>query len=69
MKRIKMEEKTIAVCGGGGWRGEGGEEEREKNGEREQRVHKRRQGVSFPVEPDGANGQLVAFRDEFRGPY
>lgn len=66
MKRIKMEEKTIAV---GGWRGEGGEEEREKNGEREQRVHKRRQGVSFPVEPDGANGQLVAFRDEFRGPY
>lgn len=68
MKRIKMEEKTIAVWGGG-WRGEGGEEEREKNGEREQRVHKRRQGVSFPVEPDGANGQLVAFRDEFRGPY
>lgn len=68
MKRIKMEEKTIAV-GVGGWRGEGGEEEREKNGEREQRVHKRRQGVSFPVEPDGANGQLVAFRDEFRGPY
>lgn len=63
MKRIKMEEKTIAVGGGGG------EEEREKNGEREQRVHKRRQGVSFPVEPDGANGQLVAFRDEFRGPY
>lgn len=42
---------------------------REKDGEREQRVHKRRQGVSFPVEPDGANGQLVAFRDECRGPY
>lgn len=22
----------------------------------------------LPVEPDGANGQLVAFRDDFRGP-
>lgn len=67
MERIKMEEKTIAM------EGEKGRTERRrrggKNGEREQRVHKRRQGVSFPVEPDGANGQLVAFRDEFRGPY
>lgn len=41
---------------------------RKKYGEREQRVQKRRQGVSFPVEPDGANGQLVAPRDEFRDP-
>lgn len=36
--------------------------EREKSGEREQKVHQRRQGVSFPTEPDSANGQLVAQR-------
>lgn len=43
---------------------------REKNGERKQRVLERRQGVvPFPAEPDSANGQLVAFREEFRGPY
>lgn len=70
MKRIKMEEKTIAMEGEKG-NGEVKTERRrrEKDAEREQRVHKRRQGVFFPVEPDGANGQLVAFRDECRGPY
>lgn len=71
MKRIRMEEKTIAMEGEKG-NGEVKTEKRrrkKKAGEREQRVHKRRQGVSFPVEPHGANGQLVTFRDEFRGPY
>lgn len=43
--------------------------EGKKSGEREQKVHQRRQGVSFPTEPDSANGQLVALRDEFRGPF
>lgn len=48
--------------------------QRESDGEEkkwriEQKVHQRRQGVSFPTEPDSANGQLVALRDEFRGPY
>lgn len=28
-----------------------------------------KQGVPFPVEPDRANGQLVALREQFRGPY
>lgn len=42
---------------------------KEKKWKREQRVHERRQGVPFPVEPDSANGQLVALREEFRGPY
>lgn len=29
----------------------------------------RRQGVPFPVEPDIANGQLVALGEQFRVPY
>lgn len=41
----------------------------EKKWKREQRVHERRQGVPFPVEPDSANGQLVPLREEFRSPY
>lgn len=56
----------------GGKRAEGVMERRrrEKNGERKQRVHERRQGVvPFPAEPDSANGQLVALREQFRGPY
>lgn len=32
-------------------------------------VRERKQGVPFPVEPDSANGQLVALREQFRGPY
>lgn len=47
-----------------------GEKTEEKmEGERERRVRERKQGVPFPVEPDSANGQLVALREQFRGPY
>ena len=38
-------------------------------GGRERRVRERRQGVSFPAQPDSANGQLEALRVQFRGPY
>lgn len=36
---------------------------------KEERVGEMKQGVPFPVEPDSANGQLVALREPFRGPY
>lgn len=83
MKRVKtmeMEGRKIGNCGvkqagrreSSGCDGEtaerGGGREK-KNGGRERRVRERRQGVSFPAEPDSANGQLEALREQFRGPY
>lgn len=37
--------------------------EKKKGGGVERRVRERKRGVPFPVEPDSANGQLVALRE------